>query len=166
MMEEVYLGLGSNLGDREDNIRKALSLLQEKARLKAISSLYDTVPQYIADQPDFLNAVCCVITVLDPFQLLAFVEDIEIRLGRTPTFPKGPRVIDIDVLLYGDLTLETPSLTVPHPGLAERAFVLVPLVEIAPEVVHPILREKASALLQKLGSADGIRLWSPPSNQV
>ncbi|MBI4298921.1 MAG: 2-amino-4-hydroxy-6-hydroxymethyldihydropteridine diphosphokinase [Chloroflexi bacterium] len=161
MSEEVYLGLGSNLGDRADNIHKALSLLQGKTQLKAVSSLYETAPMYFPSQPHFLNAVCCVFTDMQPFELFTFIKGVELSLGRRPTLPKGPRIIDIDVLLYGSLALDTPLLTIPHPAMTERAFVLVPLVEIAPEVVHPVLKITAAELLKMVEGKEGVRLWLP-----
>ena len=133
----VYLGLGSNLGDRQEHINKALELLSEKVQVMQVSSIYETKPVGFSDQPDFLNAVCEIKTSLEPLQLLILAKGIESTMGRTPTFRNGPREIDIDILLYNSQSMTNEDLTLPHPGLEERAFVLVPLAELAPDLVHP-----------------------------
>jgi 2-amino-4-hydroxy-6-hydroxymethyldihydropteridine diphosphokinase len=112
-----------------------------------VSSLYETEPVGYLDQPPFFNLVCQGTTNLSPLGLLKFVKDTEVRLGRQPTFRNGPRAIDIDILLYDNLSLQTEQLTIPHPHMAERAFVLVPLVEIAPDVIEPTSKQTAQALL-------------------
>ncbi|TMF43049.1 MAG: 2-amino-4-hydroxy-6-hydroxymethyldihydropteridine diphosphokinase, partial [Chloroflexi bacterium] len=134
----VYLGLGSNLGDRRGNLAAALQRLREVFEITSVSSVYDTEPVGFADQPRFLNIVLKGQTALDPEALLDYVKQIEAKLGRQPSFRYGPRPIDIDILLYDDLHIEQDNLTIPHPRMAERAFVLVPLAEIAPESVEPV----------------------------
>ena len=135
----VYLGLGSNLEDRDAHLRQALAALEPHITVVRLSSVYDTAPVLVADQPRFHNVVCGVETALDPMALLRLAKHIEVTLGRVPGPRYGPRVIDIDILLYGQIVLEVPELTIPHPRLAERAFVLVPLAEIAPSLRHPVL---------------------------
>lgn len=135
----AYLGLGSNLGDREENLRLALQLLGELLTVTSVSSLYETEPWGYADQPPFLNMACAVETDLTPLELLALAKRVERRLGREPTFRHGPRSMDVDILLFGDVVMATQELTLPHPGMAERAFVLAPLAEIAAHTPHPVL---------------------------
>jgi 2-amino-4-hydroxy-6-hydroxymethyldihydropteridine diphosphokinase len=146
-MPTIYLGLGSNLGDREANLRRALDLLGERVQVKRTSSIYETEPVGFKDQPQFLNLVCCGTTELSPRDLLAFVKSIEAVMGRLPTVRFGPRLIDIDILFYDDLVLDEADLVIPHPRLHERAFVLVPLSEIAPDLVHPVLKKTVRDLL-------------------
>jgi len=133
----IYLALGANLGDRRANLAAAVARLREQVTVDAVSSLYETEPAYVSDQPRFLNAVLRGHTALDPMALLVFVKDIERALGRVAGPRFGPRIVDIDLLLYGDETIDTPDLTIPHPRLAERPFVLVPLAEIAPDLAPP-----------------------------
>ena len=163
---KAYIGLGSNLGERESMIRQALeaiSLLPETDLTRA-SSLYDTEPVGDVDQPNFLNAVAEVETDLAPMQLLWNLQLIEKRLGRERTRRWGPRVIDLDLLLYGDEVIEEETLRVPHPELTRRAFVLVPLVELEPLLVHPGTGETMLSHLSKLGARPplkrGTRLWN------
>ena len=148
-MSEVtaYLGLGSNLGDREENLRKALSLLGDVGEITALSSVYETEPWGYAEQPYFLNMVCEFRTSLSPPELLALAQEVERRLGRVRTIRYGPRTMDVDILLYGDQIVDTPDLQIPHPRIPERAFVLAPLAEIAPDVEHSTLKRPISALL-------------------
>ena len=157
-MARVYLGLGTNLGEREQNLATALARLQERLRLVAVSSLYETAPWGVTEQPPFLNAAVAAETDLSPADLLAFIKGLEREMGRQPGGRWGPRLIDIDILLYGDLVLQTPDLVIPHPNLAERAFVLVPLAEIAPEVIHPVYQQTIQALLARVGH-EGVRKW-------
>ena len=154
---EVYLGLGSNLGDRMCNLTSAVKRLSEKLTIKKISSVYETEPMGYTEQPMFLNAVIKGVTALDLLELLSFVKGIESDLGRQTSFRNAPRIIDIDILFYGDRIIQTEELTIPHPRIAERAFVLVPLAEIAPNLVHPILRKKASELLAEMVGKDGVK---------
>ncbi len=154
----VFLGLGSNLGAREANLRAAVGALAPLVEVTRISSLYDTAPQLFEDQPRFLNVVAQGMTDLDPFALLATLKHTETTLGRTPSTRYGPRAIDLDLLLYDTLVLNTPSLTIPHPRMTERAFVLAPLAEIAPHLVHPVLGSAISALAQRVTTQDVKRL--------
>jgi 2-amino-4-hydroxy-6-hydroxymethyldihydropteridine diphosphokinase len=158
VMHQVYLGLGSNLGDRAANLRLALAALPPAVRVERVSSLYDTAPLLVTDQPRFHNLVCVGRTALDPLELLREVKRIERWVGRRPGQRYGPRVLDIDVLFYDDLVLETPELTVPHPRLEERAFVLAPLAELAPYLRHPRLGLAISQLLQAVTDADVRRI--------
>ncbi len=163
----AFVGLGSNLGERETMIRSAL---EELARLPGTtlaraSSLYDTEPVGDTEQPNFLNAVAELETALSARQLLWNLLLVEKRLGRVRTRRWGPRSIDLDLLLYGDEVLDEPGLQVPHPGLLRRSFVLVPLVELDPLVVHPVTGETLLAHLSRLNSArppvkKGTRLWN------
>ena len=154
---EVYLALGSNLGDRMGNLKSAIERLSRELTIKKVSSVYETEPVYYKEQPLYLNAVLSAITELDPFELLRFVKGIENELGRQPSFRNAPRLIDIDILFYGDRAIETSELTIPHPRIAERAFVLVPLAEIAPRLVHPVLQKRVSELLAVVEGVDGVR---------
>jgi 2-amino-4-hydroxy-6-hydroxymethyldihydropteridine diphosphokinase len=133
----AYLGLGSNLGDREANMRRALALLDSDAKVTVVgvSSLYGTHPVGVEDQPDFLNAVAELRTGLDPWELLSLCLDIENRLGRKRTIRWGPRVIDIDILLYEGVEIADNKLSVPHPLMLERGFVMIPLAEIVPDLL-------------------------------
>ncbi|MBF8282316.1 MAG: dihydropteroate synthase [Anaerolineales bacterium] len=150
-MPLVYLALGSNLGDRAHNLRRALQALGEQLTLDAVSPCYETEPAYVLDQPRFYNLTCRAQTTLAPLDLLHHLKELETRLGREPTVRFGPRVIDLDILFYDDLVLDTPELTLPHPRLQERAFVLVPLADIAPDLVHPTLKLTIAELRDRLG---------------
>ena len=157
----AYLGLGSNLGDREDNLRRALSLLGQKVSFTAISSVYETEPWGYASQPAFLNLVCAVETVLSPQGLLEVAQGVERDLGRVPAFQYGPRTKDVDILLYGDEVMETPDLRIPHPRFPERAFVLVPLAEIAPGIIHPALGKSMAELLEAVSGKEKVVMLGP-----
>ncbi|MCK4362750.1 MAG: 2-amino-4-hydroxy-6-hydroxymethyldihydropteridine diphosphokinase [Dehalococcoidia bacterium] len=154
---QVYLGLGSNLGDRQANLARALKLLGERLHIELVSSLYETEPVGYAEQPLFLNAVCRAQTELGPLQLLSLVKGIEASLGRVPSFPNAPRPIDLDIILYGDLVMETPELTIPHPRLEDRAFVLIPLLEVGPDLRHPVSGEHIKDLAARVGGRKGVR---------
>lgn len=150
----VYLGLGSNQGDRDELLRAALRSLAPAVEITRISSVYDTAPQLVTDQPRFHNIAVAGTTRLTPAALLRAAKRIEVELGRQPGPRYGPRPIDIDILLYDDTTVVTPDLTIPHPGIAERGFVLAPLAELAPELQHPVLCVTVSELLRRLGPMD------------
>jgi 2-amino-4-hydroxy-6-hydroxymethyldihydropteridine diphosphokinase len=139
----VYLGLGSNLGDRRQNLERAIALLDQTpgVRVSRVSSQRVTPPFGVKDQPEFLNAVVEADVDLDPPALLAAVKGIEAAMGRVPTYRWGPRLIDIDILLYDRLRWESPELTIPHPGLLERPFVTEPLAELAPERLEELRRD-------------------------
>jgi 2-amino-4-hydroxy-6-hydroxymethyldihydropteridine diphosphokinase len=134
----VYLALGTNLGDRLANLKEAIAALTPQMEVKTKSQVYETPPWGYEDQPKFLNQVVKVTTYLDPELLLKHLKRLEVALGRKVSFPNGPRLIDIDLLLYDDLVLNKPSLVIPHPRLHQRGFVLLPLMDIAPDLVHPI----------------------------
>jgi len=151
-LSPVALALGSNLGDRLEFLRRAKKALASCIDIQAVSSVYETKPAYVSDQPPFLNAVVFGTTKLEPLALLWTVKDIENELGRTPTFRYGPRVIDIDIIFYGDLVLETPELKIPHVRVQERDFVLRPLSEAAPNWKHPKTGKTASEMLALLPS--------------
>jgi 2-amino-4-hydroxy-6-hydroxymethyldihydropteridine diphosphokinase len=152
----VYLALGSNLGERLKHLREALKRLPPEVELLKTSSVYETAPVGYQDQPNFLNMVCQGKTQLSPHALLRYVKAIERAIGRQATFRNGPRVIDIDILLYDQLCIQENELVIPHPRMAERAFVLTPLAEIAPDVVEPIHHQTIRELLDKI-STQGIK---------
>jgi 2-amino-4-hydroxy-6-hydroxymethyldihydropteridine diphosphokinase len=155
----VYLALGSNLGDRLANLKQAIDALTPQMEVKAKSSVYETPPWGYEDQPKFLNQVVKAKTYLDPEPLLKHLKRLEVALGRQASFPNGPRLIDMDILFYDELILNTSSLIIPHPRLPERGFVLLPLMELSPDLVHPLnkksVREMAAgcdvAGIKKLG---------------
>ena len=156
----VVLGLGSNLGDRDAFLRAALAGLAPVYQIERVSSIYETAPQLVAEQPFYHNLVSAGRTRLAPLDLLHFLKALEQRLGRTPTYRYGPREIDLDMLLYGDQIISTPELTVPHPRMAERAFVLAPLAEIAPDLRHPVLQRSMRELAAAVADQDIRRLGS------
>jgi 2-amino-4-hydroxy-6-hydroxymethyldihydropteridine diphosphokinase len=144
----VYLALGSNLGDRPANLKQAIVALSPQMEVKAKSQVYETPPWGYEDQPKFLNQAVRVKTYLDPQVLLKHLKRLEVALGRKDSFPNGPRLIDIDILFYDDLVLNTPSLVLPHPRLHERGFVLMPLMDIDPALVHPVIKKSIRELAE------------------
>jgi len=156
---EVYLGFGSNIGDRSANISEALALLSRKVQMGKVSAVYDTEPMGNTDQPHFLNMVCQAYTRIEPAALLALAKGIETKMGRVSGKRNAPRPIDIDILLYGDQVMETPQLVIPHPRIEERAFVLVPLAEIAPDFKHPVSGQTMKELLAGITEKQGVFRW-------
>jgi len=151
----VYLSLGSNLGNRQANLDMALKLLSERMRMGKVSSIYDTEPLGNINQPRFLNLACEVFTHLTAEGLLALSKGIERKMGRYSRSGE-PRIIDIDIILYGDTVVDTRDLVIPHPKMAERSFVLMPLAEIAPDLVHPVLKKTIKELNQAITEKQGV----------
>ncbi len=154
-----YLCLGSNLGDREENLRQALALLSPKADVEKLSAIYETDPVGYKEQPLFLNLVCRITTDLAPDELLHFVKNIEVQMGRIPSFPHAPRIVDIDILLYDTAIMETQNLAIPHPRLEDRAFALIPLMEIAPDLIHPKLGKSIAQLANDARGRKGVQKY-------
>jgi 2-amino-4-hydroxy-6-hydroxymethyldihydropteridine diphosphokinase len=162
-VKRAYLSLGSNLGERDENLERALTLLErEEIRLMARSSVYETEPRDVTGQPWFLNMAVACETRLFPLQLLTAALRIEREMGRVRRLPRGPRLIDIDILLLGNTIVHTPRLTIPHPRMLERRFVLEPLLEIAPELLHPVTKRPLREYLNGV-KAQKVRLKPPLS---
>ena len=155
--KQVYLSLGSNVGERLANLRHAIERLQDLGQVQAVSSLYETEPVEFTAQPWFLNCAVALETTRMPKQLLQALLDLEVEMGRRRTQNKGPRIIDLDILLFGNSIVNAPGLTIPHPALAERRFVLAPLAEIAAEVVHPVLKKTIRELRDALPPGPVVR---------
>ncbi len=176
----VYLGLGSNLGQREENLVEAIRLLGANLAHTAlpsanpevasaanfdeiltlrVSSIYETAPWGYDDQPDFLNCVLQARSSLSPVRLLERVKAVEEEMGRQPSTRYGPRPIDMDILLYDDITVDSPNLQIPHPRLHQRAFVLIPLAELQRDLIHPILHTTVGELASQVDGQEGVRLW-------
>ncbi|MFE0755775.1 2-amino-4-hydroxy-6-hydroxymethyldihydropteridine diphosphokinase [Inquilinus sp. NPDC058860] len=150
-MVPVLFALGTNLDDREDNLRRAIAWLRRETTVDAVSAVYETAPMYDTDQPAFLNMCVAARTGLAPEALLARLKAAEAEIGRVPSRPNGPRLIDIDLLLYGDRVVGRPDLVVPHPRMAERGFVLAPAADVAAGWVHPVEGRSVAELLRALG---------------
>jgi 2-amino-4-hydroxy-6-hydroxymethyldihydropteridine diphosphokinase len=166
--QTVYLSLGSNMGDREENLRNAVEKLGEHVKVRTVSSLYTTDPVGVTDQPAFLNCALEGETELAPLELLAFVKGVERRIGRLPTFRWGPRVVDVDILMVGDLVIDLPELTIPHRELRHRRFVLLPLAEIAADLQVPGTGLPVSALLEATDTTAGVarmKAFSPTATK-
>ena len=152
-MSIVHIGIGSNLGNREENCLKAIRFLSQNGiHVRKRSSMYETEPWGVKEQPGFINMTIEGETGLRPAELLEVLKKIEDEIGRTETYRWGPRVIDLDVLLYDNLVMHTPELTIPHPRMHEREFVLRPLAEIAPDKIHPVLKKTMRELLSGLSA--------------
>lgn len=149
----VYLALGTNLGDRAANLKQAIASLTPQLEVKAKSGIYETPPWGFEDQPKFLNQVLKAKTYLDPEPLLKHLKRLEVALGRKESFPNGPRLIDIDILFYDDRVVNSPSLMIPHPRLHERAFVLLPLMDIAPDLKHPVTQKNVREMTEQINTA-------------
>ncbi len=147
---KVYLALGTNLGDRLGNLRAAMAALPPQVTVMKKSPVYETQPWGVTDQPAFLNMVLKGKTSLAPVKLLKYLKDLETRLGRRPSVRYGPREIDIDILFYDEIIFHNPELTIPHPNLHERAFVLVPLTDVAAKLVHPAIGKTVRQLLAEV----------------
>jgi len=158
---KAYLSLGSNVGDRLANLNNAIEQLRQREQVVAVSSFYETEPVEFTDQPWFVNCVVKIETQRTAQELLQEILSIEQNMGRHRLQPKGPRNIDLDILIMDDLILDTPEVTIPHPAMAERRFVLEPLAEIDPGVMHPVLKKSATELLQALPPGQKIKSFRP-----
>jgi 2-amino-4-hydroxy-6-hydroxymethyldihydropteridine diphosphokinase len=153
----VYLSLGSNMGDRETHLHEAIARLRSQGRVVLVSSFYETEPVEFTDQAWFLNCALALETTRTPQQVMSDILTIEQEMGRQRIQKKGPRIIDIDILLFSDKILDSPDLTVPHPAMQNRRFVLEPLAEIAPEARHPVLKKTIRELLDTLPAGQTVR---------
>jgi len=161
MTEIAYLSLGSNLGNREQSLEEAVSRASALGRVVAVSSFYETEPVEVTDQPWFLNCVLALETTAEPAQLMRELLRIEHEMGRQRFVKKGPRSIDIDILLFADAVVNTPDLTIPHPEMTRRRFVLEPLAEIAPELLHPVSQKTVMLLLAELAPGQRVQKYEP-----
>lgn len=161
MTEIAYLSLGSNLGNREQNLEEAVRRASTLGRVVAVSSFYETEPVEVTDQPWFLNCVLALETTAEPAQLMRELLRIEHEMGRQRLVKKGPRSIDIDILLFGNAVVNTPDLTIPHPEMTRRRFVLEPLAEIAPDLLHPVSQKTVTLLLAELAPGQRVQKYEP-----
>ena len=160
-MATAYLCLGSNLGERQKNLIQALSLLSQQIKLKRVSHIYETEPVGYKEQSLFLNLVCQITTDLNSRELLYLAKAIENKMGRRPSGQKNsPRLIDIDILFFNNKIMKTQDLTIPHPRLVQRAFVLIPLAEIAPKLIHPELGKSIAELASNVAGQSGVRKYN------
>lgn len=159
LKHHIYLALGTNLGDRLGNLRAAINAFEPQIHVLHESRVYETEPWGYADQPAFLNMVVHAETELSPRELLVRLKTLESSLGRVPGFRNGPRLIDLDILFYDDLRLDSTGLVIPHSRLHERGFVLVPLADVAPDLVHPVLGLSISQILEGL-DVQGVNLFN------
>ena len=157
MSNLVYLSLGSNLGDREKHLRDAIQRLEAVGRVRSVSSIYETEPVEFTDQPVFLNCAIALETSSTPTQLMQQLLEMERAMGRQRLQKKGPRTIDLDILLFGDEAVNTAGLTIPHPAMQQRRFVLEPLAEIAPHAIHPVIKKAVKHLLEELPLGQHVR---------
>ena len=157
MSNLVYLSLGSNLGDREKHLRDAIQRLEAVGRVRSVSSIYETEPVEFTDQPVFLNCAIALETSSTPTQLMQRLLEMERAMGRQRLQKKGPRTIDLDILLFGDEAVNTAGLTIPHPAMQQRRFVLEPLAEIAPHAIHPVIKKTVIHLLEELPPGQHVR---------
>jgi len=149
-MHTIFLALGSNVGNKKQNIKKAVKELERHVTAIKVAKLYETQPMYYENQDLFINTVLKGQTLLSPKELLAFVKFTEEELGRQKRFPNGPREIDIDILFYNNLIYESANLIIPHPRITERAFVLQPFMDLEPDFVHPVLGKTMKELFDEL----------------
>lgn len=154
--ETVFIGFGANIGPILSNFSRAVRSISKISRVLAVSSLYESDPVGVENQPKFTNAVLKAETELEPFELLDFLKAVEKEIGRKKAARWGPRVIDLDIILYGKLVMDSDSLMIPHPGVSERRFVLEPLLEIEPEAVHPATGVPLKDSLERVGSAQAV----------
>nr|WP_297890138.1 2-amino-4-hydroxy-6-hydroxymethyldihydropteridine diphosphokinase [Sulfurihydrogenibium sp.] len=149
-LNRVFLGLGSNLGNREENLKKAIELLSEKINIIKLSKIYETKPVGVENQPDFLNMALIGETDIDHISMFSFIKEVEKKVGRVERYRWGPREIDIDILFYNDLIFHSENLQIPHPRLHERDFVLKPLMDLNPDFVHPVLKKSIKEIYKDL----------------
>jgi 2-amino-4-hydroxy-6-hydroxymethyldihydropteridine diphosphokinase len=164
--QTIYLGLGSNLGDRVAHLREAVTRLQAILTVERVSQLYVAAPLGYVQDDAFINAVVKGTTALKPMELLHELRDIERSIGRRRGVQYGPRPIDLDILFYGMIQIESLELTIPHPRLTQRAFVLKPLAEIAPDLMHPVLYYTVEQLLQDVDDAEQVQLYDPSADRA